>query len=369
MTYSDALFFIGKCLSLKSVPDNTDDVRQTIRSGAVDWEQIVWVSTGQFVFSALYLQLRRAGLLSELPSDLVEYMKEFADLNRERNRKMISQVVEITKLLNENGITPVFLKGTAHLLDELYEDIAERQVGDIDILVEESEMVRVAEILIDSGYTPMSEYDPRYFKTTKHYPRLQNYNQVAAVEIHRQILGYPAYKSIDAKTLMENRKILDLPVTAFVLCDQHQIIHNILHVQISHDDFYYARINIRQSYDLYLLSLRVNPLDVVKSFGKYFNQMNCNLAITNKILHNPVTLNYASNLQTNLYIDRISRHINHPKWNSFSHGILFLLVRFSRYTLTLIRITYDKKSRDFLFSLLSDPDWVRQHIKSYKEIF
>ncbi len=369
MTYSEALFFVGKCLSIRSVPESPEEIRQTIRSGAVDWEQIVWVTTGQFVFSALYLQLKQAGLLSELPSDLVEYMKEFADLNRERNRKIISQAIEITKLLNGKGITPVFLKGTAHLLDGLYQDIAERQVGDIDILVDENEMVRVSEILIDSGYTPMSKYDPRYFKTTKHFPRLQNYNQVAAVEIHRQILGYPEYKSIDAKTLMENRKILDLPVTAFVLCDQHQIIHNILHVQISHDDFYYARINVRQGYDLYLLSLRENPFAVIKSFGKYFYLMNCNLAITNKILDNPFTLNYVSNLQTKLYLDRISRHVNHAKWDRFSHGILFLLVRFSRYILTLIRITYDKKSRDFLFSLLSDPDWVRQHIKSYKEIF
>ena len=369
MTYSDALFFIGKCLSLRSVPDNTDDVRQTIRSGAVDWEQIVWVSTGQFVFSALYLQLNRTGLLSELPSDLVEYMKEFADLNRERNHKIIDQAIEITKLLNENGITPVFLKGTAHLLDGLYEDIAERQVGDIDLLVNESEMVRVAEILITSGYTPLGEYDPRDFKATKHYPRLQNFNRVASVEVHRQILGYPSYKSLDCKTLINNSKKLDLPVTAFVLCDQHQIIHNILHVQISHEDFYYARINVRQGYDLYLLSLRVNPLDVVKSFGKYFHLMNCNLAITNKIFFNPVTLNYASNLQTKLYLDRISRHINYAKWDRFSHGILFLLVRFSRYAVTLIRITYDKKSRDFLFARINDPEWVRQHLKSYREIF
>ena len=369
MTYSEALFFVGKCLSLKSVPDSLDEVRQTIRSGYVEWEQIVWVSTGQFVFSALYLQLKRAGLLSELPSDLVEYMKEFADLNRERNQKIIQQAIELTKLLNENGITPVFLKGTAHLLDGLYEDIAERQVGDIDILVDESEMVRVAEILIDCGYTPLGKYNPRDFKATKHYPRLQNFNQVASVEVHRQILGYPSCKYIDGRTLITNSKNLDLPVKACVLCDQHQIIHNILHVQISHEDFYYARVNIRQGYDLYLLSQRVNPLDVVNSFGKYFYRMNCNLAITNKIFFNPVTLNYAPNLQTKIYLDRISRHVNYAKWDRFSHGILFLLVRFSRYTLTLIRIIYDKKSRDALFTRMSDPDWVGQHLKSYREIF
>ena len=232
MTYSEALFFVGKCLSLRSVPDNTDEVRQTIRSGAVDWEQIVWVSTGQFVFSALYLQLKRSGLLSELPPDFVEYMKEFADLNRERNHRIIDQAIEISKLLNEYGITPVFLKGTAHLLDGLYEDIAERQIGDIDLMVDESEMVRAAEILIASGYTPLGEYNPQDFKITKHYPRLQNYNQIAAVEIHRQILGYPSYKSIDSKTLIKNSKNLDLPVMACVMCDQHQIIHNILHCYI-----------------------------------------------------------------------------------------------------------------------------------------
>ena len=369
MNYSEALLFIGKCLSLNSFPERTGEIRDEIRSGAVEWEQVVWVSTGQFVFAALYIRLERAGLLPEIPSDLAEYMEEFTGSNRERNQQILLQTTEITELLNKNGITPVFLKGTAHLLDGLYEDFAERQVGDIDLLVKDNEMVRAAEILITSGYTAQTPYNPNEFKVTKHYPRLLNYNRVAAVEVHRQVLGYPADKVLDGPLLIEKRVKLDLPVTAYVLCNEHQIIFNVLHTQITHGDFYFGAINIRQGYDLFLLSQRTNPLEAIKHFGSYFNRMNCNLALTSKILGNPVTLNYESTLQTKLYLKRISRHAHYPKWERFSHVILYLIQRFSNYIRKLIQATYDQNSRKSLLTRLSDPNWYVQHIKSYKEIY
>lgn len=369
MNYSEALLFTGKCLSLSFSPERTGEIRDEIRSGSVEWEQVVWVSTGQFVFSALYIRLERAGLLPEIPSELAEYMKEFTGLNRDRNQQIMLQALEITELLNNNEITPVFLKGTAHLLDGLYEDIAERQVGDIDLLVAESEMVRAAEILIASGYMAQTPYNPNDFKVTKHYPRLLNYSRVAAVEVHRQVLGYPADKALDCRLLIEKARKPDLPVTAYVLCDEHQIVFNVLHTQITHGDFYFGAINIRQGYDLFLLSQRTNPLEAVKRVGSYFNRMNCNLALTSKILGNPVMLNYKSTLQTKLYLGRISRHIHYPKWERFSHVILYLIQRFSNYMRKLIQATYDKNSRDSLLARLSDPDWYVQHLKSYKEIY
>ena len=111
MNYKEALFFIGKCLTLGCYPEKTDEVRKVICSGSVIWEQVVWASTDQFVFSALYLQLKRVGLLPELPSDLVEYMEEFTSINRDRNYLIINQAHEISELLNHHGIVPIFTNG------------------------------------------------------------------------------------------------------------------------------------------------------------------------------------------------------------------------------------------------------------------
>ena len=369
MTYSQALNFIGKCLSLGYFPNRADEIRDEIRSGLVEWEQVVWAATGQFVFPAVYIRLKRSGLLTEVPSDLVRYMKEFADLNRERNEKIVSQTLEIVELLNKHSITPVLLKGCAHLLDGLYEDIAERQVGDIDLLVVENQMVQAAEILIASGYTAKAPYNTKDFKFTKHYPRLQNYNREAAVEIHRQVLGYPVEKTLESRLLFENARKLNASGKVYVLCNDDQIIYNMLHTQLTHRDFYFGAINIRQSYDLFLLSQRTNPLVAIRRFGSYLFLLNCNLAFTSKILGNPDTLNYNSNLLTKLYLDRINRHVNYPVWERCSHVGLYLIQRFSNYIRQLILITYNKNSRQSLINRLSDRSWYLQHLKSYKQIF
>jgi len=369
MTYRDALFFIGKCLVLRQYPERIEEIRNLIRSGAVEWEQVVWVSTGQFVFPALYIQLKHADLLEEMPHDLVEYMDEFTTKNRERNQQIVNEAIEISALLNKYEISPIFLKGTAHLLDNLYEDIAERMVGDIDLLVEETEMVPAAEILITAGYTPLNTYNPKDFKVTKHYPRLINGGLTAAVEIHRQILMIPYNKTIDSKELIRACRRLDLPVKAYVLGDAHQIIHNILNVQINDHGYYYADIFLRQEYDLLLLAKRINSLQVVRDFGHYLPRMNGNLAVTAKILNNPDCISFEPNWQVNLFLKRIMRNINHLRWKRFSHAVLYLTLRFSNYARVLIHITYDKDARDSLFTRLSNPKWYGAHFKSYKNLF
>ena len=369
MTYREALFFIGKCLTLRHYPERTAEIRDTIRSASVDWEKVVWVSTGQFVFPALYLQLKRAGLLGELPSDLVEYMDEFAGLNRERNHRFMEEASEVAALLNRHGITPVFLKGTAHLLDGLYEDIAERQVGDMDLLVGESEMVSAAEILIGSGYQPLVRYNPRDLKVTKHYPRLINPNRIAAVEIHRQLLSYPSYLSFDSKSLIEKSKRLNRPFSATVLSDEDQIIHHILNVQINDLGYYYARVFMRQGYDLLLLSQRVNPLKVVTDFGKYFHRMNGYLAVNHEVFGHPATLSYRQDFWSRFFLGRVKRNITYGFLNRCSHTVLYLIMRIFNYVRMIVRLFYDKDARSSLFTRMSDPRWYLEHIKSYKEIF
>ncbi len=365
MNYSDALFFIGKCLTLGCYPERKEEVQEIVRSGQVEWERVVWVSTGQFVFPALYLQLKRAGLLLELPSDLVEYMEEFASANRERNQQIINEAHEIAALLNEKGISPIFLKGTAHLLEGLYQDIAERMVGDIDFLVGEADMEKAAEILVGTGYEPLAEYNPKNLVITKHYPRLKNDNRTAAVEVHRQILHFPYYQEFDGSILVKSARRLDLPGSVCVLGAEHQVIHNILNVQANDNGYYYAQIFLRQQYDLLLISQKINPLTVVHDFGKFYNRMNGNLALTNKIFGNPASIPYDDTWQARFFLRRIRRNINHPAWAKFSHSFLYYNMRFASYPKQIIRALFNKEARVSVLARLGDPRWYGAHLRSY----
>ncbi|WP_297815731.1 nucleotidyltransferase family protein [uncultured Polaribacter sp.] len=139
MTYKETLFFIGQSLTINHSTENKIAIEKLLKENSVDWDAVVKVSTGHFVFPALYCNLKRAHFLHYLPEELVNYMVHITDLNRERNQKIIAQAKEINELLLANNITPIFLKGTGNLLEGLYEDIAERMVGDMDFIVSKEE--------------------------------------------------------------------------------------------------------------------------------------------------------------------------------------------------------------------------------------
>lgn len=131
MNHKESLFFVAKCLTLDQHPERIIEVKELIIKGKLNWENIVNVSSGQFVLPTLYLQLKRNDLIKLLPNDLIEYLEEITELNRERNQAILKQAEKITECLNAFNIYPVFLKGVAHLLTKLYKDPAERMIGDI----------------------------------------------------------------------------------------------------------------------------------------------------------------------------------------------------------------------------------------------
>ena len=52
------------------------------------------------------------------------------------------------------------MKGTANLLDNLYVDIADRMIGDIDFLVRDEDFLPAVEIVLKLGYkTEIEVYD------------------------------------------------------------------------------------------------------------------------------------------------------------------------------------------------------------------
>ena len=134
MNYKETLFFIAKCLTISLEEKNRQEIEKQLKSKTIDWDTVVKVSTAHYVFPALYCNLKCADFLQYLPHELVNYMEYITDINRERNKKIIAIAKELNSLLLANNITPIFLKGTGNLLAGIYDDIAERMLGDIDFL-------------------------------------------------------------------------------------------------------------------------------------------------------------------------------------------------------------------------------------------
>jgi len=135
MTRKQAFSSLAGVLSLRKMPSRANEILKTLPKQKSDWELFVEIGSQHLVLQSVYINLLNAQLLKSLPADLVEYLEHIHRLNFERNGKILKQAVSIQQLLSEAGIGCIFMKGVGNIFDNLYHDLGERMVYDIDILV------------------------------------------------------------------------------------------------------------------------------------------------------------------------------------------------------------------------------------------
>ena len=348
MNYKETLFFVSKCLTITHEEHNRAIVKQEIESGNVDWDNVVKLSTEHYVFPALYCNLKRADFLHYLPIELVEYMKHITNLNRERNLQIIEQAKEINELLLANKITPIFLKGTGNLLEGLYEDIAERMVGDIDFLVSKNEYIKTIELLQNFKYSKVhtTSFD---FPSFKHYPRLKKENEIAALEIHKELLiekfAHEFNYSIVKNDIISVDNIL-------VLSYENQLSLSIIAKQINDDGIYFKNIALRNAYDVFLLSKKTDSLKAIENYNSLFNPLNNFISLCNYTFGGVSSLIYKSSKETNAILSFNKKLLNSDKFRQKhfkKHSrSLFIKERFN----IILKSFHHKETRVWLFKRL-----------------
>lgn len=369
MNHKDTFIFIGKCLSLRQNPSRIPEVRKSLRSGTVVWEQLVWLSSKYLVLPALYINLRDSNLLSDLPAELVEHLDQLHKVNTRRNEGLMEQVWEINNLLVSNGISPIFIKGTAHVLDHLYRDLGERMIGDIDFLVEENHLLRTVELLKEAGYQSKAPFFPDTFKKFHHYPRLINEVLLGAIEVHRQPIPRPYDLEFNFNLINKNKRKARTGTESFVSSDGHQIIQSMMNISMKSSALHFGEIDFRHLYDLYLLSNRIDPLLVVEEFGHHKRHFNKQLILASILFSNPDSIKYYSGKQTERFKRGIHFLLDHPKYYSVLRSLQLLGEQFKQYISMPIKVIYSKTARRTMAKRLGNPSWYRKHFRSYKRIF
>lgn len=358
MTYRDALFFTAKCLTINHEVHNKLQVENKLKTGTVNWEHIVKVSTGHFVFPALYCHLKKANFLHYLPHDLVAYMKQIADLNRKRNEQILAEASEINALLLANNITPIFLKGTGNLLEGLYDDLAERMVGDIDFIFSKTDYLEAINVLLESGYEPVKKYK-YYFPQFKHYQRIQKEGKIAAVEIHKELLNEEYAKEFNyAFVNKSTQKIGDFTVMSY----QNQFCLSIIAKQINDDGFYYKNMALRNAYDVFLLSKKTNAKNAFDELNQLKNPLQCFLASCFDVFNQVDSLSYVKTAQTESYLKSFYAFLEdeslRKKSHSFTSKKLFVKLRLQM----IYKSIFDKELRTWLFKRITDKQWYKEKL-------
>lgn len=346
----ETLLFIGKCLTISDNKKNRDEIENKIINEFINWDLFVKIGTSHLIFPSLFFNFKNTGLINIIPYELAEYMKHIFDLNNERNKEILLQVKELNLLLKTHGITPIFLKGASFLVENLYLNNGERMIGDIDILVSKKNYSLTIKILKNYGYSTSEKEEDLIFPS-KHYPKMVKKGSIAAIEVHSKIILNKYSKVYNYRSFIKNsRKINNINIPSL----ENQIIHNFINKQFSDKGKFYRSPSFRNSYDLYRLSLKINPLIIIKNGEKkMLNTFNSYLLQTHFLFKHKnlyYIKNYKSKIERKLFLLLIN--------NKNIYKIYRAIYNLSRKTkirlLLMIKTLYKSDYRKYYFRKLRE---------------
>jgi len=358
MNYKETLFFVAKCLTISLEEENKKEIENQLKTTEIDWDAVVKASTANYVLTALYCNLKRASFLHYLPNDLVDFMIRITDLNRDKNQQIIEQAKEINELLLANNITPIFLKGTGNLLEGLYEDIAERMVGDIDFLFSKDDYPKAIKVLSNFGYSRVhkANYDSISFK---HFPRLQKENNIAAIEIHKELLIEKYANEFNYSFVNKDSQIInDTNVMSF----DNQLALSIIATQINDHGFYFKNIALRNAYDVFLLSKKTVAKNAFNKFINLKNPLNCFLATCYEVFNKPKSLKYVNSKDIEAYLKSFNQLLADEKLRNKSYRKIKIALFIKSRCTIIYKSFFDKTYRNWLLKRTTDKNWQKEKL-------
>ena len=349
LNYKETLYFIAKSLTISLEEKNREEIELILKTTDVDWEAVVKVSTSHYVFPAIYCNFKRVDFLKHLPADLVDYMKHITNLNRDRNTQILKQVQGLNNLLLANNIRPIFLKGTGNLLEGLYEDVGERMVGDIDFLFSEEDFFNAIDILKKDNYSK-SEGELDYFQGFRHYSRLVKPANIAAVEIHKEVTIEKYRGEYNCKMISKDApQINDFSVLSF----ENQLSLSIITSQINDYGFDLKSFSLRNAYDVFLLSKKVDTKKVISKFTKLKNPLNCFLANCNLVFGDLECLKYHKTKESENYLKAFNISL-HKRKSNLKINFKLITIKLNRRFDIVCKSIFNSENRKWLLNRIKN---------------
>ncbi len=343
-----------------------DELHGILSDEMVDWEKFTALADRNLILQALYPKMERLGLQSFVPPELMEHLRLLHDMNAERNRMVIAQSERITTVLNRAGIQPVFMKGVGHILEGLYPDAGERILHDIDILVEPDLFDRSVEVLQHFGYRGRHTYDPDIHGRSKHYPILFKNGEPAFLEVHNMPVGRRYGHLLTAADVFAEKVPLKSLPGSFVMSDRQKIRHNFIHSQLEHFGHYYARIFMRNLYDLLLLSGKADIEEVLYGIGSYRRQVAGYLDVFYRLFDIERPDRRFPKPFLHLYSKRYHMSMEYPLLGRMN----VMLLRLNRsFIIHPFLAVFDRGRRKVLLRKIADPAWYRKQVRYYRRFF
>lgn len=231
---------------------------------STNWDNMVKIASQHLVLPTIYSQLKKKKFLSLLPDDLVHYLDTLSRLNRDRNVALIKQIHEVNSILKKNNIPAIFVKGAALLVCEGLNDIGERMVGDIDVLIKAHQCQFAYKLLKNYEYydlTTASIGMKHFGDTGRHLPRLRHNSRPAAVEIHHKLLRKDKFSLLHPQSVWDEAQLVN---GILIPSGIHLFQHAILNWEINDFGSNNKTLSLRSAYDALILMKHYNYTIILK---------------------------------------------------------------------------------------------------------
>src|SRR5579883_932497 len=121
----------------------------------IDWEYLIQKANKHGVISLLYTRLNTICPL-DVPEFALNELRGIFHAIATRNLFLTGELVKLLNLLKEQGILAVPYKGPV-LATSIYKNLALRQFGDLNIIVQQQDIFTVKKLLLSQGYRPNIE--------------------------------------------------------------------------------------------------------------------------------------------------------------------------------------------------------------------
>jgi hypothetical protein len=172
------------------------------------------------VLPVVYRTLKNFSIKNQPLDSAINSLKQHYLLIAQTNMFMSAELLRLKKLFETNGIVVLVFKGPV-LAQQLYGDITQRQYSDLDILIRQSDINKVAQILQSCGYVPIYPLSPTQHKTWYRHAKDMTFihpSQTTHIDVHWKLMDSDHPIQVSLKEIWEHPiqiYLKDIPLSTF----------------------------------------------------------------------------------------------------------------------------------------------------------
>nr|WP_252729390.1 nucleotidyltransferase family protein [Aliiglaciecola lipolytica] len=214
-----------------------------------DWQNVIFILREGKLLASLYHAAKRDGCYDAYPHFVKRHLYSAYVYANRQAQQIFFEANEFRLLLEQVGITAVFLKGAGYTLRNSLNSYG-RVCSDIDVLVNKNDLTAAEAHVKKNRWQSetLNDYDEKYYRDWAHeIPPLIHINRATVVDMHHNLYPPISGRAINIKKFISSRQ--KMQSGCFVLEPATTVMHSIIHMFANEDSSSW----MRDLYDIILL--------------------------------------------------------------------------------------------------------------------